>query len=244
MSNFSNSQDHHLSSSRRPPHGPAIQYRSNHATPASLLGAGSCIPHKKSPRSPSHLHWVPSGCLPWVPLGSSGLQFPIVNTLLSIPFSILHNLPRLQALQPFTPYQAQLVAIATEIILLWAWDPSPTEVAAFPKSREVPLQWPVPIWHPSRADTMSATVSFTLFSSSATTNAPLAPAPTTSSAPTNAVTLQSGEILLHSSDVHWDRENGLVLVAAPIISEEKEIDLLDVPDSPSLAWDDHTDDLE
>ncbi|KAJ6627407.1 hypothetical protein B0H10DRAFT_1994358 [Mycena sp. CBHHK59/15] len=181
---------------------------------------------------------------PGIPLGPSGLQFPVVDTLLSIPFSILHNLPRLQALQPYSPYQAQLVAIATEIILLWGWDSSPTEVAAFPKSGDVPvpLQWPVPILHPSRVDTVSATVSFTL-SFSAITNDPLSMAPTSSSAPTNAVTLQSGEILLHSTDVHWDRESGLVLVAAPIVSE-KGIDVFGIPDSPSLAWDDYDADSE
>ncbi|KAJ7130260.1 hypothetical protein C8R44DRAFT_978392 [Mycena epipterygia] len=50
-------------------------------------------------------------------------QFPIINTLLSIPFAILHQTPRLSALMPIDQYQAQMVNMATEIMFLYGWDP-------------------------------------------------------------------------------------------------------------------------
>ena len=46
------------------------------------------------------------------------------NTLLSIPFSLLHNLPRLAGIAPISAHQRQLVAMGAEIVALWWWDPS------------------------------------------------------------------------------------------------------------------------
>jgi hypothetical protein len=43
--------------------------------------------------------------------------------MLSIPFSLLHNLPRLSGLVNSSDYQSHLIAMSTEITTLWAWDP-------------------------------------------------------------------------------------------------------------------------
>jgi hypothetical protein len=90
-------------------------------------------------------------------------NFPVINTLLSIPFSLLHNLPRLCGIFPSSNYQKQLIAMGSEIIALWLWDPSPSmirEMEATQKQNwasdlqndnKVPK--PPPIHHPSRKDT-------------------------------------------------------------------------------------------
>ncbi|KAI0275731.1 hypothetical protein BC826DRAFT_1114315 [Russula brevipes] len=54
--------------------------------------------------------------------------FPIVQTLLSIPFSLLHTVPRLSAIVPRSQYQHELIAMGEDILFLWSWDPSPVEV--------------------------------------------------------------------------------------------------------------------
>jgi hypothetical protein len=46
-----------------------------------------------------------------------------VNTLLSIPFSILFNVPRLAGLITSTNFRLDLLGMAVEIQSLWAWDP-------------------------------------------------------------------------------------------------------------------------
>jgi hypothetical protein len=51
-------------------------------------------------------------------------NFPIIDTLLSIPFSLLYNLPRLAGITPISTYQ-QLITMGSEIIRLWGWDPEP-----------------------------------------------------------------------------------------------------------------------
>jgi len=50
-------------------------------------------------------------------------QFPVIDTLLSIPFSLIHTLPRLTGLVPPTIHQQQLVTMGYEIVRLWWWDP-------------------------------------------------------------------------------------------------------------------------
>ena len=45
--------------------------------------------------------------------------FREINTLLSIPFLILHNSPHLMSIVPHSKYQADLIAMSTQIILLW-----------------------------------------------------------------------------------------------------------------------------
>jgi hypothetical protein len=56
-------------------------------------------------------------------------QFPVVDTLLSIPFSLLHTLPRLVSLLPPTRHQQELIQMAYEIIMLWWWEPSSDQQA-------------------------------------------------------------------------------------------------------------------
>ncbi len=96
--------------------------------------------------------------------------FPIVDTLLSIPFSLLHNLPRLVGIVPLSVYQQQLVTMGLEIVNLWWWDP-PLELIK--KSEGIRLQKnaqnqyngtrsakPYPIHHESRNNTRFVTKQF------------------------------------------------------------------------------------
>lgn len=104
-----------------------------------------------------------------------GAYFPIVSTLLSTPFSLLHNLPRLVALAPLSVYQHSLVIMSLEIERLWWWDPPPSAIEAalarrarnmangLQSDRRAP--GPLPVQHASRDattyETMRPRVSFT-----------------------------------------------------------------------------------
>ncbi|KAF8334439.1 hypothetical protein F5887DRAFT_1273589 [Amanita rubescens] len=94
---------------------------------------------------------------------TSQRPFPIIDTLLSIPFSLLHNLPRLVAIVPISVYQQQLITMGSEIVRLWWWDPPPDLIE---KSEKIRLQKnaqnqhdgtrsakPYPIHHQSRNGT-------------------------------------------------------------------------------------------
>ena len=75
--------------------------------------------------------------------------FPIINTLFSIPFSLLHDFPRLAGLITGSRYQLDLLCMAVEVVRLWAWDPEvPQNPTVSPhllrRSR------PPPIYDPSR----------------------------------------------------------------------------------------------
>ena len=77
--------------------------------------------------------------------------FPIINTLLSIPFSILYNLPRLGALVAHSDHQMLLSVMATKIIQLWWWDPPQQTVhSVTATANQTPVARPHPINHPSR----------------------------------------------------------------------------------------------
>jgi hypothetical protein len=81
----------------------------------------------------------------------SNNAFPTIRTLLSIPFSLLHALPRLSAIVPRSQYQHELIVMGEEIVFLWSWDPSPAEVALLPiraarnNTRTVRTPQPIPI---------------------------------------------------------------------------------------------------
>lgn len=60
---------------------------------------------------------------------ASQRNFPIIDTLLSIPFSLLHTMPRLASMFPISPYQQKLLQHGSEIIKLWWWDPTPGIIA-------------------------------------------------------------------------------------------------------------------
>ena len=61
-------------------------------------------------------------------IGTSRWEFPVIKTLLSIPFSLLYNLPRLAGLVPLSTYQQRLVTMGSDIIRLWWWEPSPAMI--------------------------------------------------------------------------------------------------------------------
>ena len=74
-------------------------------------------------------------------------SFPVILTLLSIPFSVLFNLPRLSGLTS-NHFRRDLANMALEIVSLWAWDPMP--VVETPKTSIKRSQAPMPIFYPSR----------------------------------------------------------------------------------------------
>jgi hypothetical protein len=94
-------------------------------------------------------------------------HFPVINTLLSIPFSLLHNLPRMAGIAPISAHQRQLVAMGAEIVALWWWDPSPDMIENAAKIRlqnsilnqhnETRNPKPDHIHHPSRRNTTFST---------------------------------------------------------------------------------------
>ena len=91
----------------------------------------------------------------------SGPNFPVLNTILSIPFSLLHNLPRLTALAPLSTYQQNLAIMALEIEKLWWWDPPPKLIEeslviraknmAYGQQSDLRTARPHPIYHSSRS---------------------------------------------------------------------------------------------
>jgi len=75
--------------------------------------------------------------------------FPVFNTLLSMPFSLLHNLPRLSSIITGSPFQRNLITMAVEIMRLWGWD------STFPTNTPITVSntqcspMPRPIYDPS-----------------------------------------------------------------------------------------------
>ncbi len=60
---------------------------------------------------------------------TSRQNFPVIDTLLSIPFSLLYTLPRLASMLPISLYRQKLLTFGSEIIRLWWWDPTPKMIA-------------------------------------------------------------------------------------------------------------------
>jgi len=96
---------------------------------------------------------------PGIDDSASQNPFPIIDALLSIPFSLLHTLPRLSAIAPLSLYQQQLVTVGQEIVSWWWWDPLPDEIEKSERIRLANQQVgprstkPFPIHHPSRNGT-------------------------------------------------------------------------------------------
>jgi len=80
---------------------------------------------------------------------NSQRPFPIIKTLLSIPFSILFNLPRLGAMTPHSEHQYALFMMAAKIVQMWWWDP-PNIAPLTPVNAPAIHTKPHPIKHPSR----------------------------------------------------------------------------------------------
>lgn len=60
---------------------------------------------------------------------TSQQEFPVIDTLLSIPFSLLHTIPRLVSMFPISQYQQKLIQFGSEIIRLWWWNPTAKMIA-------------------------------------------------------------------------------------------------------------------
>ncbi|KAJ6498300.1 hypothetical protein DFH09DRAFT_1204064 [Mycena vulgaris] len=131
-------------------------------------------------------------------------RFPVVDTLLSIPFSILHNAPRLAALHPMTEYQVKLLAIATEIMFLWDWDPEPGDYlnSIVFRATSTPA-WPPPVNDSSRTGTISGLISPSINL--------CPPASNPIFMPFNE--LANGQVLISAVPVEYSKEGGLVAVA-------------------------------
>jgi len=104
--------------------------------------------------------YTPKDC-PGIDDPANQNNFPIINTLLSIPFSLLHNIARLIGIVPLTFYEQNLITMGSVIIYLWWWDPSlemlklseenrVRNVAANQQDDNRNPQ-PPPIHHPSRS---------------------------------------------------------------------------------------------
>ena len=68
-----------------------------------------------------------------------------MNTLLSIPFSILFNIPRLAGLLTSNTFRLDLLGMALEIKPLWAWDPdiSPSIPITVSNAQRSPMPRPI-----------------------------------------------------------------------------------------------------
>ena len=113
---------------------------------------------------------------------TSSRPFPVIPTLLSIPFSLLHTTSRLAAVLPLSIYQTELLAMAIEIIRLWWWDPSPQMLEQCRITRSLNIAAnrqndgqsakPPPIHDPLRTTTTFATKRPTITFGAQTTNFP------------------------------------------------------------------------
>jgi hypothetical protein len=144
--------------------------------------------------------------------------FPVITTLLSIPFSLLHTLPRLSALTAISPYQNQLIIMATEISQIWYWDPSPDLIK---KSLEICIRdtaanrldtirgaKPNNINHPSRSG-----IKFSTMLPSVTYGPPNPSSMQSRSQDQHAIQLPSGQVVFGTTPVvSWDKA-GLLLTS-------------------------------
>ncbi|KAJ7259483.1 hypothetical protein B0H12DRAFT_1108184 [Mycena haematopus] len=138
-------------------------------------------------------------------------RFPVFNTLLSIPFSVLHNAPRLGAMFPMSSFQAQVLRRAYEIVELWSWDPIPSD---FPNNMvtaaTIPVQWPPAVHDVSRQPTTFSSFAPSYYSRIVQS----APGPTS---------LPSGQLLISGGiDVVYNQDGGLVPVAPKFLQDDED----------------------
>ena len=160
-----------------------------------------------------------------------------METLLSIPFSLLHTLPRLSSIVPNHEYQRNLIAMGNHIISLWSWDPSedldePATVRGaigVGSNNLSRAPQPLPIFHPSRRDTtyeslrLQGTFNGTIPLSTCYAN-------TQSNTTPDSITteLTSGEVLIgRAPSVSWEVKDGLQLTTGH-----------EQPESSCMEWDD------
>lgn len=167
---------------------------------------------RPSPTNPRHPYY--STDCPGI--GSSTTPFPVISTLLSIPFSVLHNIPRLGSMVDRTDYQKKVFQMGNQIIDLYSWDPSPEELeqgSSVVVISEERAPFPHPIFHPSRTDTrMSSFFAGPGYHASSTLQLP------------------SGQVLLNMSANIVYSPDGLQLISPP---EDHPHDKVQIPDPPS-----------
>jgi hypothetical protein len=173
---------------------------------------------------------------------TSQKTFPTIDTLLSIPFSLLHTLPRLAGAVPISHYQ-QLVAMGAEISRLWWWDPPPDMIRGSDKILQNVIgnrqdnarqAKPDPIHHPSSLNTTFVpTQPITTYG-----------VPTTHSTSHN--TRRSGQILLGTTpSLFWDRDGILLTPGEEELARMEDMQRVDkgivddvtTPPLTSEAWD-------
>ena len=84
--------------------------------------------------NPQYVMYENKDC-PGIDIQASNKEFPVIETLLSIPFSLLHNLPRLAGMVQISAHQQQLITMGSEIIRLWWWDPPPNMIRCLEEIR-------------------------------------------------------------------------------------------------------------
>ncbi|KAJ7292860.1 hypothetical protein C8J57DRAFT_1267330, partial [Mycena rebaudengoi] len=70
-------------------------------------------------RFEDRVHYSPIQC-PGIRVPGGLQPFPVIHTLLSVPFVVLHQAPRLISMSPLTPDQSKVLLV---IMQLWSWDP-------------------------------------------------------------------------------------------------------------------------
>lgn len=118
--------------------------------------------------------------------------FPVIDTLLSIPFSLLFNLPRLQGLTSGSTFRLDLIKMAMEVTTLWAWDPDvPVNTPVILNSQRNTM--PRPIYDASRNAT------FATMRPSVTALIPAGPSASGTSAPNCVVQADLGAYIIGTS---------------------------------------------
>ncbi len=119
--------------------------------------------------------------------------FPVIDTLLSIPFSLMFNLPRLVGLTDGSTFRLDLIKMAAEVASLWAWDPNVplnTPVILDPQRNVMPR----PIYDASRNAT-----TFTTMRPSITASIPAGPSGSGPSGLDCVVQADSGAYIIDTS---------------------------------------------
>ncbi|KAJ3850426.1 hypothetical protein EV368DRAFT_45306 [Lentinula lateritia] len=137
-------------------------------------------------------------------------QFLVIQTLLSIPFSVLHTVPRLAAFTGRSSYQRKVLEMGQHIMDLWDWDPpSSSNPISTSVAQRAPL--PSPIFDPSRAtlDHNSFTYSLPTILSLPLTSAG------TSTSTQHILNLADGCVLVNTSPSSIYDKHTMLELAAP-----------------------------
>ncbi|KAJ7213593.1 hypothetical protein GGX14DRAFT_445505 [Mycena pura] len=88
------------------------------------------MPCNREERSGINRYVDGTGWVNYSPMQCPGIRvpgvttpFPVIPTLLSVPFAVLHQVPRLASMSPLTAYQHNVLSVGLDVIRLWSWDP-------------------------------------------------------------------------------------------------------------------------